>query len=572
MKLSCYNKFYFLKRYTKNYFKSNEFNMTKKFLSNSLVFVLFSFLNVSLPIFICLITSRVDDKAAYATIGIGFITSFQLAYSQIGFAFAIFASCLILKKDKEENHRIVFSKSNIAYDALLLALIYGIIITPLYIGPCWIYNKYANEHYNTIDSIQPANLYIFSSSGFILLTTLSWTLIFLIYNKTNSFNALIQILISFGSTLLLSSTLSLLTPLKYIGVGLGLTLGTLFSCFCSFIHCLIKTSYFKKSKYLRCSIKTLYFKKIIQIKWINIKEIFRNVWRQTLMVISIQIFKAVALIVLNFQIPEKLVDSVPLNYQMARLIWYNLLYLIPFLILGFSDSSYYFFIKNEPNIHEVDFGKIIPVIIGIAFIFTIGIVVASSYLVYPLSDFYIKNQNHSYGIDFISANVQKISKDTIIQTINSTSQIPKELKEKLISIIQSNNPQTSTIVDQILKEVTENILLPKFTKFDASSINELINLPNSFTYIYISIYCILYPLGTLLNSFFLSIKNEKPKALFMVVAQGVAIAFIVEFGINFQENNRFYLMEAWSFPLAIIGIVAFIYLSFNFFIQLSKKK
>lgn len=553
----AYDKIFYFKRNVHLYVKSNEFNLLKKFLKNSLVFILFSFLNVSLPIFICLITSRVNNMAAYGTIGIGFITSFQLAYSQIGFAFAIFASCLILKKDKEESHKVVFTKNNIVYDTLFLAMIYGLIITPLYIGPCWIYNEYANKHYNTIDSVWPANHYILSSSGFILLTTLSWSLIFLIYNKTNSFNALIQIVISFGSSLLLASTLSLLTPLKYIGIGLGLTIGTFFSCICSFIHCLIKTDYFKRK---------------VCIKWFNIKEIFSNVWRQTLMVISIQIFKAIALIVLNFQIPEKLVDAVPLNYQMARLIWYNLLYLIPFLILGLSDSSYYFFIKYETDIYKTNIKKVIPPIVVIAFVLTIAIAFSASYLVYPLSNFYTKYQDHAYSDAFIADNVQKISKETIIQTINSTSQIPSDIKLKLISIIESTDPTTSGIVDSILKEVTKQILIPKFTTFSASDINQLINLPNSFTYIYVSIYCILYPLGTLLNSFILSLKNEKPKALFMVVAQGVAIAFIVEFGINFQENNRFYLMEAWSFPLAVIGIIAFLYLSFNFFIKLNKNK
>lgn len=559
MKLKyLFNNFWIVpKTKVSEFVKSSNFSLIKKFFQNSLIFLLFSFLNVSLPIFICLISSRVDDKSAYGTIGVGFITSFQLAFSQIGFTFAIFSSCLILKRDKVLKSTLSKVES-ITYDVLLMSLIYGLIITPLYVGPSYVYNMYANKHYNTIDSLQPANYYIYSSSGFVLLTTLSWTFIFLIYNKTNSWHALLQILISFGSTLLLSSTLGLLTNLKYIGVGLGLTIGTLISCISSFIHCWFKTDYFKHNK--------------ISIKWIHIKLVISNVWRQTLMVVSIQVFKAIALLVLNLQVPEKLVDSVPLNYQMARLIWYNFLYLIPFVILGFSDSIYYFFIKHNKEIEKANVNLLIAIVTFIALFLTIIVAISSSFLTNPLVSFYIENQNYSYDLEYIKSNVSALSKTTIIEFINKSNKIPLEVKDEILAILNSQDPNTSYLVNLVLKNVTEYVLIPKFSQFGANEISSMIILPDSYTLLYVSVYCILYPLGTLLNSFLMSIKKEKPPAILMVIAQAIAIAFVVEFGINFQETQRFYLMEAWSFPLAIIGIVAFIYLSTSFFIKLHKKE
>lgn len=548
--------FFKSKRRINTFFFSKEMRVTKKFFINSLVFILFSFLNVFLPVCICLITSIVDNKAAYATIGIGYITSFQLAYSQIGFAFAFFSSCLILKRERISKSSIT-SSYNIVYETLLLAFIYGIIITPLYIGPCYLYNNLANEHYNTVDSLQPANYYIFSSSGFVLFTSISWTLIFFIYNQKNSLHALIQIFINFGSILILSSVLSLYTPLKYIGVGLGLTIGTVISCICAFIHCLLATNYFKYK---------------ITIKWLHIKLILSEVWRQTLMVISIQIFKALALLMINLKVPEKLENAVPLNYQMSRLIWYNVLYLIPFFILGLSDSSYYFFVKYKEKVDKCNIKIVISIVAIVAFVLSIGIAIGCSYTIKPIANLYIRNQEYSYDLSVISNNVEHLAKDTIVDLVNQSTNIPNDLKNEIINILNSPNQNVQEVIDGIMKIVTQQILLPKFSQFDANEINSLLNLPKSYAYIYLSVYCILYPLGTLLNSFLLNVKNEKAPAILMVFLQGVAIGFIVYFGMSFQETTRFYLMEAWSFPLAIIGIVAFIYLAFNFFIKLNYQK
>ena len=105
-----------------------------------------------------------------------------------------------------------------------------------------------------------------------------------------------------------------------------------------------------------------------------------------------------------------------------------------------------------------------------------------------------------------------------------------------------------------------------YVSFSNVAINNILIFPKSFTYFYLCFYCVLYGSGQLLNAFGLSVTNRKPKVALLVIAQLLAILFVVEFGINFQETQKFYLMEAWTFPLLIIGIAAFVYMSFTYFL------
>ncbi|WP_027124081.1 DUF1542 domain-containing protein [Mycoplasmoides pirum] len=547
-----------MKIYIKNLLNKNKepFQISKSILKNSILFITFSFLNVFLPIFICLISANIDDKGAYATMGIGYVTSFLLAYSQIGFTFVIFSTFYIAKN--KNNNSLTFS-NDIIYDELFIAFIYGLIIVPLFIGPAYVYTKYANAHINTGDSLIPAYNFIYSSSGFVFLTTIASTLIMNIHYKLGTKWSLFYLVTMFFLLFFFSSILSLLTSLKYLGLGLGLTIGIFLTIVITTIHSYIKTDTFKRIK--------------IKLSKNNLRNLLSFTWRPIVITLSIQIFKGAALLFLNYKIPTDLYNAVPLDFQMSRIIWYNFMYLIPFFILGLADSTYFYFaifpeMKQNPNVQ-----KSIGFLFAIATIITILIIVIGMFLINPLANEYVKNQNFSYDTKIIQDNLVSISEEKIINFINNSNSLTSDEKNQLINILNTNIGNTNqTINDFISQIVAKNILLPKYIQFSAIDITNMMIFPNSFAYFYLGTYCVLYPLGQFLNASRLSITDEKHPAILMIIVQALAILFIVLFGIDYQETQKFFLMQAWSFPLSIIGVIAFIYMGGMYFLKLRENK
>lgn len=539
------------------YLKVNEIKrnptiyLIKKIWSNSLFFIIFSFLNISLPIYICLISANIDQYGSYAAMGIGFVTTFQMAFSQVGFSFAIFSSIFFFMIAKNKNRLFATTGYDMIYDMLFLAFLYGLIITPIYIGSSYVYTKYANAHYNTIDSLPYAYDFIYSSAGYTFLITILYSLIITIHNNKGRAQGIFYMVLSFTFIVLLSLVLGMFTNLKGIGVGLGMTLGVIISILITFLISFFTTNVFQGIKF--------------QIKKTYLFLILNYTWRPSLTTLSIQVFKGCALLLLSYQIPDALVNAVPLDYQMSRIIWYNLMYLIPFLLLGMADSIYFFFIKEDEEkiLQGVNIHFALIAIGLILLVLTVILTVIGNELVIWLSKEYTKNQDKTYDENTIIANLELMGKDKIIDYVNSTLSLTDAQKEWIINLIKD-------LPSNVVNEVIKSTLLPKFTGFDPNNIQKILIFPNSFTYFYLSFYCILYPLGQFMNGYSLAISKEKPKTILLVVVQALAILFVVEFGVNYQETQKFYLMEAWSFPLLIIGIVAIVYLSFTSFLILDK--
>lgn len=546
----------FLPKIKKGIISKQSFSVAGKIWVNSIFFIIFSFLNISLPIIICLISANLDKYGAYAAMGIGYVTTFQLAFSQVGFSFSIFSSFLYFKILKKKHHQKEFQNvfHDVIYDILFLALIYGFIITPIYISSSYVYTKYANAHYNTVDSLKPAYDFIFSSCGYTFLVSILYTLIMVIHNKRGQLISITYLIILFGLISLLSSTLGILTNLKGVGVGLGMTLGVIITLVIVLIDCYFITNIFKT---VRFKIKGQYLKLVLE-----------NTWRPSVTTLSIQVFKGCALLLLSYQIPDALKNSVPLDYQMARIIWYNIMYFIPFIFLGMADSIYFFFLKEDESILKGVNKNFVLLFIGISIlIITVILTVVGSYLVDGLAIAYTKNQDHTYSNQEISQNLQNIGKSKLIEYINSDATLTDEQKNYFINYI---NQIPDDKLNQIMDPILQKTILPKFISFSSTNIDNILIFPESFSYFYLCFYCILYPLGQYMNAYANAITKEKPKTLLLVIIQGLAILFVVEFGIHYQETQKFYLMEAWSFPLLIIGIVAFAYLSLSSLFILNK--
>lgn len=518
------------------------FNETWSILKTSPIFITFALLNVLLPIFICLISSQLQ-YGAYITIGVGYVTTFQLAFSQMGFTFSVFVSFLIYKSFVKHKENKLETNDNYIYESFFLTLLMGLIFVPLYIGTAYIYTKYANAHVNTIDSLQPAYNFIYSSSGFIFLTTFRTFLAMMINNNKKSYIAVLLEIFSVGLMVLLTYVFTIHTSLSNVGIGLGLSIGSLVSVIV----------------YVAYSLHTFKFAfKKHPFKWNNVKEIILFTWRQTFLVFTIQAFKAIALLSLSIKIPDKIEGLVPLDFQMARLVWYNAMYLIPFFIMGMIDTMYFYYFKNDkPHFDHVF--KIGFVISLISVLITIVVAVIVGFLILPLSQEYTKQMGYTFDATNIEQQIKPLV-DEKVQTVidgilaNMSSKDQVIIKPALNALKRALTP----VISATLKD--------KFISFNPESINSMINLTKSNTFIFLSIYCVLYPCGMLLNSMRLAITKQKPNWVLLPVAQALAITFVVEFGITYQTTTKFFLMDAWSFPLSIIGVIAFTYLTIKYII------
>ncbi len=82
------------------------------------------------------------------------------------------------------------------------------------------------------------------------------------------------------------------------------------------------------------------------------------------------------------------------------------------------------------------------------------------------------------------------------------------------------------------------------------------------TYLYLTIWTSLYPLGVMLNNTKMVLRKSQMNLfefIFTVTIQAAMISFIVGFGIAMQYDAGLELYNAWSLILGIMGPIAFIY-------------
>ena len=116
--------------------------------------------------------------------------------------------------------------------------------------------------------------------------------------------------------------------------------------------------------------------------------------------ISLSVFKGVAIICLSIVIPDVINDFVPLSYQMSRVIWFNMMYFIPFIGIGISEEirnhyvSYHSVSKDKCYLNHnkrLDFKVMI-----ITLLLTLIVAISCIFLVKPLNYLYAINDHNLF--------------------------------------------------------------------------------------------------------------------------------------------------------------------------------
>lgn len=531
-------------------YNKSAYTLIKSFFKESYIFVIFWFLNGFIPIAICMISSSIPNDGAYYVIGIGYVTAFQLAYVQIGWTVSIALTYTILqmkfnKCDKIEGQ----SQGDLMFATVIITLIYGLVLVPLFIGPTYVYSKYANNHVNTVISQQSAYNYIYTLSGYIFLSPFISLMIIYIHSYKGHKASIPVIILSNGLIVGLSAILTL-TPdasnnTKAIGTGLGMTIGALITAVALGLYVFFSTE-------LRYS--------SFKLRWNEIRFILKQTFKQAGTILSIQIFKAIALIALGIVISDTMDSVVPMGYQFSRVVWYNYLYLIPFFAYGIADAMIFFGLRKKIEIRYRQMFLAFITIIAMSLLIEIGIAIGLRWTVEPLCNLYTRNSQ----LDWSTIDLNRVNLPFMLNKLADKFNINHEYVNQLVTWFEMDPVGTASF-QEFLKISIVDVL--SRNNMNGEALSQILLYPHARAYIFISVYGVFYSCSNILNNTSLVMKHryqDAKESILLLIVQAVVITSIVVMGIEVQESKAFPLLDAWSFPLFVVGIAAILYYSLIF--------
>lgn len=534
------------------------------FLKESIVFVVFWLFNGLMPIFICLICASIKEYGAYYVLGIGYITAFQLGYVQIGWVISI----AILFVIKRINANSKFEEANYStsyFNSFITIVIVAISLVPLFFIPSYIYNLFANNHVNTIISQKVAENYIF---GLLIYIFINVIISFIIMNIHTKQGLKISLPLLIGTNFIIISICAILSLIPNYNsvettsfmIGMSISIGS----FISLIIIVIVSFFYG-------NIKDIFQR----INFSTFRMLFKSIFKQTASILSIQIIKGIALIILGNVISATMSMTSPMGYQLSRVVWYNYLYLIPFFAFGLGDTMMFYGMRK--NITTTN--KHLHINLWFLFIFTFTIEVLIAIALYfsiePLSAFYVqyKQINWSY-IDLNDVDLVY----TINYLYNSGKiNLTQEALDSILNLIKwcNNNPNNPIAVKLLHDMKVAIVELLSNNNMTGAGVSEYLLLNNK-SYIYISLYAIGYSTALLINNTTLSSKHRYSNTFetcFLILMQTIVITAVVVMGVKLQSTSTIFpFLDSWSFPLAVAGVGSlFLYISL-YFINLRKIK
>ncbi|GAA5414628.1 hypothetical protein [Ureaplasma ceti] len=497
-----------------------------------------------------MISATIPGDGAYYVIGIGYVTAFQLAYVQIGWSVSIAITYTLIqmkftKSDKVEGQ----SQGDMMFVAIVITWIYGLVLVPLFVGPSYAYSKFANDHVNTLISQKSAYVYIYTLAGYIFLSPFISLLILFIHSyKGQKISITVMILSNLlivGMSAILTLTPKANNDIKAMGTGLGMTIGSLIVAIVLSVYVFLTTE-LRYSKF--------------KFKAGEILFVIKQTMKLASTILFIQIFKAVALIVMGLVISDTMQSVVPMGYQYGRVIWYNYVYLIPFFCYGIGDAMMFFGLRKKIEIKYQQMFVAFIVIIVTCFLIEAGIAIGLRWTVEPLSTFYTKNSQ----LDWSTIDLDKVNLSFMLMKIAQKKNIDQSYVNQILNIIEAD-PYGTQKLQEFLKYSIVSLLSSQ--NMNGPGLASMILYPKSRSYIFISVYAVFYSTASMMNNIASVMKRRYPTAfesVRLMVVQAIALTAIITCGLELQSGTTFPMLDAWSFPMFIIGIVSLLYFSIEF--------
>ena len=530
-------------------YNKDAFSLMKTFWKESYIFIIFWFINAFIPIAICMISAAIPNDGAYYVIVIGYVTAFQLAYVQIGWTVSIALTYTILQMKFTKNKVEGQAQGDLMYATVLITLFYGLLLVPFFIGPSYAYSRFANNHVNTVVSQQSAYNYIWTLSGYIFLSPFMSLMIIYIHSYKGQKRSIIAIVASNALIVGLSAILTL-TPnasntVKAIGTGLGMTIGA--------IVCSVVLGVYV---YLTTELRYASFK----FNWKEIKFISLKTIKQASSILSIQIFKAIALIALGLVISNVMDSVVPMGYQFSRVVWYNYLYLVPFFAYGVADSMMFFGLRQRIEIKYRQMFLAFISIIVTAFLVEIVIAIGAYWTIEPLCGFYTRNSQ----LDWSTVDLNRVNLPFMLSQMADKFGIDQSYVNAILNKIEAD-PQGTMQLQIFLK--TTIVALLSNQGMNAKDLAAFMVYPQARAYIFIATYAVFYSTANVINNTSLVMKHryqDLKETISLMVIQAAVISAVIAMGIELQSGTVLPYLDAWSLPLFIIGLLSVLYYALIF--------
>ncbi len=418
-------------------------NKAYKKRENIFTFVLFSFLNSFFPIFLCMISALIPEYGAQAVMAVGFVSPFQLGFMQLGVSFATWCFYSIIKKIRQSRSSIAKIEFNATLSSsVYLSIFMGIILTVFYVVCSYLYMYFSCNRPNTQLTLEYGYNFIFTSIPYILLICLKSILVLYVFYHKKSYSIYFEIFFTIFS-LLFSFLLSVLTNINTYGVGAGESIVMIL--YIVFLLIFINTKL--KFKFYKLSLS-------------QIKSLFSNfkfVLKDSAASISMAFFKGLALLLLGIIITTDLKDFVPLSFQMARVLWFNLMYCLPFIGIGVANAIEFSDIYVTRETLELNSEIRIRYwkYLIISMLITTGLCVGFTYLINPLTSLYI--MNNGLVVEMVppfqgSIPVNRLTGKPIIDLSNINNLPPRVLPQIPIDLINAVKTNDTNLIQTELEK------------------------------------------------------------------------------------------------------------------------
>lgn len=304
-------------------------------------FIVSSFLISFLPIAICLISGSIKITGAEILMGIGLLSSFQIIFTNIGMILSITMAITIVKLRNQRNNKDIglHDDYDIIATQFIVNFVVGIVMTSLYIGLSYLYIIYNCDHPNMILVRSEGINFIWSTSPTILLN--SWFAIFIIiiFRNRGNFIASLLMFFNFLVTIITMCIFAFCTNLYSIGIGISVNIGIIVSIIVILIALLIKKEHYKL---INVRINKAQFNLLLKNSY---RVSFESSWRAST--------RGMVIVILSI-ISSYENQILPLNMIMAKILWFNMNFFLPYFGTGVSNALKYYTVHKETSYSFVD--------------------------------------------------------------------------------------------------------------------------------------------------------------------------------------------------------------------------
>lgn len=304
-------------------------------------FIVSSFLTSFLPIVICLVSGSIKITGGEILMGIGLLSSFQIIFTNIGMVLGLTMAITIVKlrKERENKDLGLHDDYSIITTQFIVNFVVGIVMTALYIGLSYLYITYNCNHPNLVLVKNEGLDFIWYTAPSILLN--SWLSIFIIIifkNKGNGLSSLFM-LINFFVTIIFMCGFAYGTNLRSTGIGISINIGLIVTISLIIIWLLIRKEH-HKLKNVRMNKKQ--FNMLLKNSY---RVSFESSWRAST--------RGLVIIILSI-ISSSANEILPLNMIMAKILWFNMNFFLPYFGTGVSNALKYYTVYKDANYSYLD--------------------------------------------------------------------------------------------------------------------------------------------------------------------------------------------------------------------------